>query len=167
MSWWEILLNNLPTFLLLVLAAFFVGAELIKSLRVWRERRDEVINQRVAEREQQVNIQAEFDRLHARFDEVDKKLDNVDQRVGQAELKLHDLTISDMHDIRAWIVQMHRRYYIEQGWIDAFTADALESRYADYKNEGGNSYIEHLMDQLRTLPMDPAQSIHKDRQKKK
>lgn len=171
--WWEIVINNLPTFILLILAVFFIGAEAIKTLRVWKEAREENIRKKMAEQQQQINIQAEFEKLHERFDAVDERFNKVDEHFGKVderlentENRLEDLTVSDMHDIRAWIVQMHRKFYLEQGWIDAFSSDVLESRYADYKKEGGNSFVEHLMEQLRTLPMDPEQSIHKRPKKK-
>ena len=72
-----------------------------------------------------------------------------------AEERLNDLTVSDMHDIKAWIVEQYHRFYGQQGWIDAFSAETIDRRYMDYVKEGGNSYVENLINQLHTLPMDP------------
>jgi hypothetical protein len=75
--------------------------------------------------------------------------------MASAEETLKNLTISDMNDIKAWIVDQYHKFYTEQGWIDAFNADTLDKRYEDYKKEGGNSYIDTLMERLHSLPMDP------------
>ena len=42
------------------------------------------------------------------------------------------------------------------GWIDDFSLDCLERRYQHYADEGGNSFIEGFMEELRALPkQDP------------
>ena len=86
---------------------------------------------------------------------ANKKLTDMESRMFTAEQRLHDLTQSDMHDIKCWIVDQYQKFYVEQGWIDAFHADTIDRRYEDYLKEGGNSYIETLIERLHTLPMDP------------
>lgn len=76
-----------------------------------------------------------------------KKIDVIENQVAQ-------LTRSDMHDIKGWIVEKHHKF-MKQGWIDDFTMDILEKRFEDYTREGGNSYISGLMDELRALPHFP------------
>jgi predicted nuclease with TOPRIM domain len=152
---WEALLQNLPTVILIILALIICGAELIRAIRIWKEERQNKINQQTEERQKEFDMQKEFDRLHERFDEIDKRLDNLELRMSVAEERLSDLTISDMHDIKSWIVEQYHKFYTEQGWIDAFNAETIDRRYSDYKKEGGNSYIAVLIDRLHSLPMDP------------
>ena len=158
---WDIILQNLPTVLLVLLAIFFCGAEIIKALRVWKEERNTRINEAVEERQREFDLQTEFDRLHDRFDQIDERLNALESRIVAAEQKLQDLTESDMHDIKAWIVEQYHKFYTNQGWIDAFSAETIDKRYSDYIKEGGNSYIENLINQLHTLSMDPEQSRYK------
>ena len=40
-------------------------------------------------------------------------------------------------------------------WIDDFSLDVVEKRFARYKAEGGNTYIENLVEKLRQLPNFP------------
>ena len=61
------------------------------------------------------------------------------------------LIISDKNDIKAWITQQYH-IIMERGWVDDYELDCLERRYSDYKQEGGNSYIEDLMEDIRKLP---------------
>ena len=67
-----------------------------------------------------------------------------------------------MHDIKAWIVEQYHKFYTNQGWIDAFSAETIDIRYEDYLKEGGNSYVENLIAQLHTLSMDPTQRVKKE-----
>ena len=87
---------------------------------------------------------------------IDTLTDTVNIRFNEVEESIKTLTDSDMHDIKGWIVEKHHKY-IPQNWVDDFAMDTLEKRYSDYKKEGGNSYINGLMDELRALPHVPPQ----------
>lgn len=160
---WDILLSNLPMTILIIIALFFCTIEVVKGVQYLKELKNKKVNEVVEERQQEINIQEEFQRLHNRFDQIDKRLDDFEKRMAAAEQQLKDLTISDMHDIKSWIVEQYHKFYVQQGWIDAFSAETIDRRYSDYKKEGGNSYIKTLIDQLHTLSMDPEQNIHKDK----
>lgn len=162
---WDILFSNLPMVILIIIALFFCTIEVIKGVQFFKELKNKRVNEEVEERQQEIDIQAEFNKLHERFDEIQDELKTVKERLGVAEQQLKDLTISDMHDIKSWIVEQYHKFYVHQGWIDAFSAETIDKRYSDYKKEGGNSYVGNLIDQLHTLSMDPEQSIHKDKNK--
>ena len=159
---WDILFSNLPMTILIIIAAFFCIIEIIKGVLFLKGLKDKQVNKEVEEKQQEINIQEEFQKLHDRLDQIDTRLDEFGRRLAAAEDRLTDLTISDMHDIKSWIVEQYHKFYVQQGWIDAFSAETIDRRYSDYKKEGGNSYIKNLMDQLHTLSMDPEQSRHKD-----
>ena len=61
------------------------------------------------------------------------------------------LIISDKNDIKAWITEKYHEV-MKKGWVDDYELDCLEKRFADYRQEGGNSYIEDLMEDIRKLP---------------
>lgn len=153
----------LPTIVLVLIAGFLVVVDLIKGRNVIKEEKKKKKQEIIDEHEAQCSIQDEFKSLHSRFDDIDKKLADMESRMAVAENRLSDLTQSDMHDIKCWIVDQYQKFYVEQGWIDAFHADTIDRRYEDYLKEGGNSYIETLIDRLHTLPMDPK----KEKEKKK
>lgn len=64
---------------------------------------------------------------------------------------------SDKDDIKSWITEKHHFYCYERKWIDDYSMDCIEKRYGHYKDEGGNSFIEELMNELRNLPKTPPQ----------
>lgn len=157
---WDIIIQNLPTIILVALAGIICGAELIKALKVWREEHDRRVGQRQAAQEHESSTQATLELILQR-------LDDISARLAAAEQRLQDLTESDMHDIKAWIVEQYHKFYNNQGWIDAFSAETIDKRYEDYLKEGGNSYVENLIAQLHSLSMDPNQSLHKENKDKK
>lgn len=96
------------------------------------------------------------------YELLENKIDNwtqsVDGKFNKIEDQLGLLMQSDMHDIKGWIVEKHHTL-MKQGWVDDFTMDTLEKRYSDYKAEGGNSYVETLINELRKLPQYPPEKI--------
>ena len=161
MNWWETIIQNLPLIIILGLAIIICGADLIKAIGVWRKKRKEVIdkevNKVITENELHKtlsDLQSSLTQLHEKIDDRDKRLENIEKR-------LDDLTESDKNDIKSWITEQYQKFYVNQGWIDAYSADTLDHRYADYKKEGGNSFIDTLMERLHSLPMCPPQKNNK------
>ncbi len=62
------------------------------------------------------------------------------------------LLSSDKDEIKAWITEKHYYFCYEVKYIDDYSLDCIERRYAHYKQEGGNSFIADLMEDLRALP---------------
>ena len=74
--------------------------------------------------------------------------------------KIDMLIESDKDDIKAYITSKHHHFCYEQKWIDDFSLDCLERRYAHYTEEGGNSFIKSFMEELRSLPKSPPPTPH-------
>lgn len=158
---WDILFQNWPILIVVIIAIIICGAELIKAIKVWRDAGQAKIDKKVSEQQEEAEIKKGIQTILDRLDKLDERLDKMDARMAAAEKKLQELTESDMHDIKAWIVEQYHKFYNDLGWIDAFSAETLDRRYQDYRNEGGNSYVEQLMDRLHTLPMDPPNKSNK------
>lgn len=62
------------------------------------------------------------------------------------------LIASDKDDIKAWITAQHHLFVYGYKCIDDYSLDCIEKRYAHYRDEGGNSFIELLMSEIRALP---------------
>ena len=62
-----------------------------------------------------------------------------------------NLTASDKDDIKAWITEKHHHFCYDIKYIDDYSLDCIEKRYCHYKEEGGNSFIHTLMDDIRGL----------------
>ena len=66
--------------------------------------------------------------------------------------KIDMLIDSDKDAIKSYITKEHHHFCYQVGQIDDFSLDCLEKRYQHYTDEGGNSFIEHFMCELRALP---------------
>lgn len=74
-----------------------------------------------------------------------------DEKIEEIIKAIQLLTQSDKDDIKAWITEKHHYFCYEKKHIDDYSLDCIEKRYSHYKEEGGNSFIDDLMDDLRSL----------------
>lgn len=93
--------------------------------------------------------------LIKRCDKFDEELDKTQKLIEGVNDRVDDLTESDMYDIKYSIVQAYHHFVEDQKWIDDFSMNVLESRFKIYTQDGGNSFIENMMEKLRRLPNVP------------
>lgn len=109
---------------------------------------NEEINESIQEckaRCEEAKIRGEL--LDTKIDTLSSDLNN---RLELIEGTVKQLILSDMHDIKAWIIEKHH-YFMEKGEIDDFSMDVINHRFEDYKKEDGNSFVEDLVKELREL----------------
>ena len=78
-------------------------------------------------------------------------------REQQNEIKacLDRLVQSDKDQLKTDITKQYH-YFSQLGKIDDFSLDCLEHEFDHYLTFGGNSFIESLMEQIRSLPKTTA-----------
>lgn len=104
-----------------------------------KEDKIEEIKNLIVENTKQMN---EFSNIQAQtIDEIQHLKENIT-----------NLTASDKDDIKAWITEKHHHFCYEIKYIDDYSLDCIEKRYAHYVDEGGNSFIGKLMEEIRNLP---------------
>ena len=85
-----------------------------------------------------------------------KELENTVQQMNKAidalTEKVNILIDSDKDAIKAYITRQHHYFTYQKGWIDDYSLDCIERRYDHYQDEGGNSFISSLMEEIRNLP---------------
>lgn len=94
----------------------------------------------ILEQVKNINIQHTLDRQ-----ELIKKID-------ETKTTISVLLASDKDDIKSWITEKHHYFCYEKKVIDDYSLDCIEKRYQHYLDEGGNSYIATLMNEIRALP---------------
>ena len=87
-----------------------------------------------------INIQHTLDRQ-----ELIKKIDETNATISV-------LLASDKDDIKSWITEKHHYFCYECKCIDYQSLDCIEKRYRHYVDEGGNSFVADLMNEIRALP---------------
>lgn len=80
-----------------------------------------------------------------------------DKILNKLSKQIDTLIKSDVDDIRAFITREHHYFCYQKGWIDDFSLQCIEQRFSNYVQEGGNSFIKGLMEEIRRLPKrDPS-----------
>lgn len=81
-----------------------------------------------------------------------KEIEDTKKAIEQLANQIDLLVQSDKDSIKTFITQQHHHFCYGEGWIDDYSMDCIEKRYGHYKKEGGNSFIDDLMQDLRDLP---------------
>jgi len=77
------------------------------------------------------------------------------ESIAQLSKKVDNLIESDRDDIKSFLTREHHYFCYQKGWIDDYSLECCEKRFQHYVNEGGNSFIEHFMEEMRALPKSP------------
>lgn len=76
-----------------------------------------------------------------------------DKILKDLSTKIDMLINSDRDDIKSYITRQHHYFCYKLGYIDDFSLDCIEKRFKHYSDQGGNSFIENFMKDLRALPI--------------
>lgn len=77
-----------------------------------------------------------------------------DKAIADLTNMVKDLIESDKDAIKSWITRMHHEL-MEIGWVDDYSLQCIEARFAHYQKFGGNSFALDLMTDIRALPHTP------------
>ena len=152
-------ITEILVFLFVLIAAIKTTLNSIEYL--W-ERISKIFKKQQKDIEQQEDftkhVQESEKQIKELYDLHTKTEENLNRIIDSIQLLIN----SDKDDIKAWITEKHHYYCYERKYIDDYSLDCIEKRYTHYKNEGGNSFIEDLMKDIRRLPktIDSVQSHH-------
>lgn len=135
---------DIKTILIVLLLTFFAIIEIMRGIDYLRKK----------SKTKQTEEQNEEKRI-ADLETLEKNNENtirqVQTDVEEIKQNVNLLIDSDKDDIRAWITNQYH-HFVDLQYIDDFTLDCLERRFRSYKKEGGNTYIDGMMEELRRLP---------------
>lgn len=125
-------------------------------------------NKNLKEEQAKENIEHELDDLEAYFnkkeerfnrkkEEINTGFEELSKRISALEELVEMLIVSDKDSIKAYITEKHHKFCYQDKWIDDYSLDCIEKRYEHYKEEGGNSFVADLMEDLRALDRVPPQ----------
>lgn len=85
------------------------------------------------------------------LERVEKNMQQQQKQLQSITDKIDELLASDKDSIKSWIVMLYKQYKKDPSGLDSMQMDLLERRFSHYKREGGNSYIDNLMQELREI----------------
>lgn len=93
-----------------------------------------------------------FNRTYQKPKQLQNTIKKMEESIENLSKKVDILMKSDRDDIKAFITRQHHYFVYQKGWIDDYSLDCIERRYTHYNEQGGNSFIQTLMTDLRNLP---------------
>lgn len=91
--------------------------------------------------------------------EIKEQISAIQGDIGKLDTRVKSLEIQSeltcerlQENSRAYIIDKHHMYCYEIRAIDDLNLQSLERRYLYYKAAGGNSFIDGLMEEIRSLP---------------
>lgn len=130
------------------------GKELLTAIDFFKKRNKDVIDKEHEKEDEKEEILEQLKDISAKIENHNQKFDEISQRIDKQQETLNTLIASDIEDIKSDIVKQYH-YFMGKQWIDDFSLDVVEKRFARYKEEGGNTYVENLVEKLRQLPNFP------------
>ena len=147
-------LTQIITFIVLLAIAIKEGITLVIWFKdLFKKKVNDDMKNTVATKKQNEQIDKIKENMQILIDSQEKIFKEMELFKRQLEMIIE----SDKDDIKSWITEKHHFYCFERKWIDDYSMDCIEKRYGHYKDEGGNSFIKELMNELRSLPKTPPQ----------
>lgn len=114
-----------------------------------------VFDKQQEEEQEEQDIENKICKQDKQIEELRNSLADTNKQIERLLRRVDLLINSDKDSIKAYITREHHHFCYEQKWIDDYSLDCIEKRYAHYKEENGNSFIDGLMEELRELPKIP------------
>ena len=90
---------------------------------------------------------------------LDKQQKQTNEQLKVIHKQLEMLISSDKDDIKTDLTKDHHYFCYKKKWIDDYSLDCMQRRFERYVEEGGNSFIEKLMDEVKELPNQPPSGL--------
>ena len=149
----ELLEQYTITDIFIFLFLFATGLKAILMLWDWFvDRLRKFFNKEVKVQQDKDELKEQVQQSISRIDAVAQKQDELVTQLKGLQETVTLLVHSDKDDIKSWITKEHHFFCYEQKYIDDYSLDCIEKRFTHYKAEGGNSFVEDLMRDLRALP---------------
>lgn len=146
---------TIPQIILFIAALIFIVKGVQDTIDFFKNKYNQKFNKDYDTKTKEVRLEEFYEMAGEQHKEVMMEIEKVSESVDHLSKRIDRLTESDMHDIKQFIVREYHYFVEQKKWIDDYSLDTILLRYADYKQEGGNSYIEMLIDEIKKLPKHP------------
>lgn len=144
-SLWQII------FLIIVLGSSVKG--LVGFYDWGKDRLKKIFDKEYSSANERTALQSKILNLEKQDSETIAILDRLTKELATNTQNIQLLLNSDRDSIKSFITEKHHFFCYQQKWIDDYSLECINKRYEHYKREGGNSFIDKFMDDIRTLPI--------------
>lgn len=104
------------------------------------------------EEEWEKGVSKNFDKVFEEIEYLKKQNSQTHKHQKQLDTGLALVQERLQENTRSYLINAHHRFCYEIHAIDDLSLQAMERRYLYYKTAGGDSFIDNLMDEVRSLP---------------
>lgn len=135
--------------LFIVLIALAIKG-LVSSYDWVMERLRDYVDESHSERKKEEELIGRVSHNSEVLTQLEKNQVELTKSLSSLEGKIDLLMDSDKDSIKSYLVDKYNQFNREQ-YIDSYEYDCFLKRYSHYKKEGGNSYIENLVEKTKEL----------------
>ena len=170
------LLSSYPLseLLLLIVGMLAAGKAIWSLIEYWLEKIDVHVGEKYKRQERWDNLDKKIDSLTATLDNhIEDLTTRVDEHIDVLSNKVEELKEQNkqthehqeqidrslvlvqerlQENSRSYLLDAHHKFCYEFKKIDDLTLQSIERRYLYYKTAGGDTFIDHLMEEIRELP---------------
>lgn len=166
LDWLDKVAPGLSLFLAIVIVCGGAVLSCYKVLKREIKKHDDEIAERIKENNSEEEFKNQMKELAEDFKEMKNNMTAMHTQIVEMKTDIYNnlnmMIESDKESNRLSIVST---YYsaTEKGYIEVYLLQALEYRYERYLEENGDSFIENLMKELRSLPHEPTKKVSRNK----
>lgn len=153
-------LNDLNTLLQYPLQELIIIIFLIVSVivSVWKiydflhGKYEDNIEKKKKELEWKENLSRSLSDLDSKIDNLNKQNQKIYKKQEEVDATLVLVQERMQENSRSFLIDAHHKFCYKYKKIDDLNLQSIERRYLYYKTAGGDTFIDHLMEEIRALP---------------
>lgn len=148
------LLTHYPLQELIIVFGLFVGliVSIWKIFDFFRSKYEESLQKREKEIDWKENISHTLSDLDSKIDSLNKQNQRIYEKQEQVDTTLALVQERMQENSRSFLIDAHHKFCYQYKKIDDLNLQSIERRYLYYKTAGGDTFIDHLMEEIRSLP---------------
>lgn len=153
--------NDIVSWLPMIIITFLGVFELAKAIDYFVAKHKNKVSQEVQKNQDEITEEQRIEFLEYEVNQLKEDQEKIKNDMANYQKndcesfsslnqKLDKLLQSDLAAHKSWFSRMHEET-IKRGWISKYDLESVESRFAIYKDEGGNSFVKDLVEEMRKL----------------
>lgn len=148
------LLTHYPLQELIIIFFLFISA----AISIWKmydfftDKYQKMTEKRKIEMEWKEKISCALNDLDSKIDNLNNQNQKIYKKQEQVDATLALVQERMQENSRSFLIDAHHKFCYKYKKIDDLNLQSIERRYLYYKTAGGNTFIDHLMEEIRSLP---------------